>query len=151
MEKLQRLLSRLAAKISFYYKKNEKISKADVGWHIEHVLLTLSLVTNAIAKSNPKGYKWTFNFIKIAVLTTGKIPRGRAASPEVVRPKGNYDMETLKNHLEKTKETLLSLHSLNDDQYFTHPYFGDLRLKPTIKFLEIHTRHHLAIINDILK
>jgi len=43
------------------------------------------------------------------------------------------------------------LKTLPKDRYFEHPFFGKLKLKQTINFLEIHTMHHLDIIEDIKK
>ena len=47
------------------------------------------------------------------------------------------------------KNSLVDLETLNANSYFTHPYFGDLNLKKTIWFLNLHTNHHLKIIKDI--
>ena len=41
------------------------------------------------------------------------------------------------------------LETLNANSYFKHPYFGDLNLKKTLWFLNLHTNHHLKIIKDI--
>jgi hypothetical protein len=49
----------------------------------------------------------------------------------------------------KIKNSLVDLETLNANSYFTHPYFGDLNLKKTIWFLNLHTNHHLKIIKDI--
>lgn len=35
--------------------------------------------------------------------------------------------------------------------FFKHPYFGNLNVKDAIKMLKLHTRHHIDIINDIIK
>jgi hypothetical protein len=80
-----------------------------------------------------------------------KIPRGRAKSPDVVEPKGTITKESLQSHLDKTYAHLTSIPKIGNDQYFEHPIFGHLKLKDTLVFLEIHTRHHLQIIEDILK
>jgi hypothetical protein len=42
------------------------------------------------------------------------------------------------------------LELVSRDHFFEHPYFGKLKLKETIRFLEIHTQHHLDIIRDII-
>lgn len=35
--------------------------------------------------------------------------------------------------------------------FFEHPLFGVLNKKDTMKFLKMHTTHHLKIIQDISK
>ncbi len=151
MKELQKLLDQLETQIIHFDKSKFSISKSNVGWHIEHTLLTLSAITNSLANSNPKDYKWKFNFIRVIVLTMKKIPRGRANAPKVVQPKENYNIDSLKLHLSKTKATIEELNSMAENKYFKHPVFGNIKLKQTIRFLEIHTRHHLDIIKDILK
>lgn len=151
MNRLNELVSELESKIPFCHTSNTKVSAGSVGWHTEHCLLTLNGVINTLKQSNPKDYKWTFNLIRIIVLTTKKIPRGRAKSPKIVRPDSSIDKTQLEIHLSKTRNTLKVLKLLSKDNYFEHPYFGNLKLQQTKNFLEIHTHHHLEIIRDILK
>jgi len=151
MNDLENLLNRIEIQIPFYEANNQAISKSNVGWHIEHILLTLNGIVGALAKSDPKGYKWKFSFFKTLILTIKKIPRGKVKAPDVVQPKGNINTETLLVQLSKTRQKITVLHTMNKDNYFEHPYFGKLKTKQTISFLEIHTNHHLKIIDDILK
>lgn len=125
------------------------VSKSPVGWHIEHTLLTINQVIAAVKRSSPRDYKWTFNISRLVVLTTRKIPRGRAQSPSSVQP-GAFNSQTLHTHAYVTGEHLKELMVLKEDKFFEHPFFGKLQLKATIRFLEIHTQHHLHIIRDIL-
>ena len=150
MRKLNTLLNQLESKISFCDTSNLEISRANVGWHIEHCLLTLNGVTKKLVRSNPKDYKWTFNFIRTVVLFRKKIPRGRAKAPKLVLPKGNLTQESLQTHVSLTRNAIKELGLLSKDNYFEHPYFGELKLDQTIKFLEVHTQHHLGIIEDII-
>jgi len=150
MNKINNLLNQLEAKISNGENLNPAISKGSVAWHIEHSLLTINLIINALIQSNPKNFKWKFSFMRMVVLLTKKIPRGKAKSPKVVLPQENISNESLVRHLLLTKDSIMNLESLSKDKYFTHPYFGDLKLNQTIRFLEIHTQHHLEIIEDII-
>ena len=151
MSSLASCLRELESKISRQEVISPAVSIASVGWHIEHSLLTLNLIIERLKTSDAKSYKWTFNFTRILVFTTNKIPRGRAKSPDVVVPKSKFDVDTLTVHIGVAKARILELDTFQTDNFFEHPYFGKLNLRPTIKFLEIHTQHHLAIINDILK
>ena len=151
MTNIDRYIDRLEAKVSNFQTINVKISNASVGWHIEHTLLTLNGITDVLIKSNPKDFKSNFNFTRMMVFTMGKIPRGRAQTPAVVKPKGNISIESLVNHIETTRKKTKELEYIQTDKFFEHPFFGKLKLKDTVKFLEIHTKHHLEIIEDILK
>jgi hypothetical protein len=150
MKTLEVLLNELQANIPKYEMANLSISESPVGWHIEHSLLTMNVVINALKQSDPSLYKWTFNWKRILVYTTGKIPRGRVKAPKVVRPTVTYNADTLMEHVSHTKANLEGLSDLEPNYYFKHPFFGDLNVKPTVRFLQIHTLHHLHIINDIV-
>jgi hypothetical protein len=151
MNELSELLNELGSKIPKQEFINLEISKSSVGWHIEHTLLTINLIVRALKNSNQNDYKWKFNFPRVLVFSMNSIPRGRAKSPKAVQSKNNFNSVSLKNHINIATERIKELSSLKTDNFFEHPVFGNLNLKPTIKFLEIHTRHHIKIINDIIK
>jgi hypothetical protein len=150
MHKLLKQIKELESKIPNQEDYNPEISKSNLGWHIEHILLTNKMILEAVEKSNPADYTWSFKLPRIVVFTMNKIPRGRAKAPKVVVPK-TYDEQTLLEHLKIVTLKIQGLENMSSDKYFDHPYFGNLRLNKTIKFLEIHTNHHLEIINDIIK
>lgn len=151
MKNLKTLLDQVESRISLFSNENSAISKSNVGWHIEHSLLTLNGVTKFLTHSNPKDYKWKFNFIRIIVLKTGKIPRGKAKAPQIVVPKDTISKTQLLANLEQTRKLILELETISNDHYFEHPFLGKLKKKAAIRFLEIHTNHHLKIIEDIIK
>lgn len=151
MSKLEEFLTELESRIFKFSHSDSRISKADVGWHIEHSFMVLNAVTDALAKSDPTKCKRKFSIIKLMVFTFGKIPRGKGRAPEIVKPKNPVSAKTLQELLSKTRVKLKELEGLESGSYFRHPVFGDLRLQDAKKFLIIHTKHHLAIINDILK
>jgi hypothetical protein len=150
IQKLQGLLQSLNINIDKQVLLNEQVSKSSIGWHIEHSLLTINVIIARIINSDVQHYKWKFSFPKLLIFTINKIPRGKAKAPATVAPVA-FTMESLRDHLQKTNIEIAKLKSLSTDKYFEHPIFGDLKLKEAIKFLVIHTNHHLAIINDIAK
>ncbi|WP_291134476.1 DUF1569 domain-containing protein [Flavobacterium sp. UBA7663] len=152
MQNLQNLISQLESKISQFETTNLAVSGGSVGWHIEHSLKTIDQIVTACKNSNPSDYQWHFNFKRFLILTVAKkIPRGKARAPKIVRPEGDISLETLVLSLEKVKENLKNWESLDKNAHFPHPFFGVLNKKETENFLVLHTKHHLMIINDILK
>ena len=150
MEKLRTLIKELENKIENFELINPAISSSSVGWHIVHSFLVINVIIEGLKKSNPNDYKWKFNLKRIYVYTIYKIPRGRGQAPKRVQPQNNFSQESLKNHFETITEKLKELNNLNPRNYIEHPVFGKLNLKPALKFLFIHTRHHIDIINDII-
>jgi len=151
MKNLDAILPELANYIADYNQSNHAISEASVGWHIEHSLLVIKQVTATVAQSEPKLYKSKFNMARFFVFLLKTIPRGKAKAPKVVIPSDNITADSLQESLKNTYQAIAYLKDCQDNQYFMHPFFGQLNKKQTIKFLEIHTQHHLKIIRDILK
>ncbi len=150
MQELSKLIKSLEEKIPMMDAANTQISSAKVGWHIQHSLLVVNSIINGLKQSDPNTYQWKFNLNKTLIFTLGKIPRGKGKAPKVVQPKEEITKDTLLESVEKANISVAELNHVQKNQYFLHPYFGHLNLKPTIKFLKIHTKHHLKIINDIL-
>lgn len=151
MEKIAGLIQQLEKHISNAALINPIISASSVGWQIEHSLLTINLIIDQLKKSDPNKYSWKFSIGRLIILTTQKIPRGRAQAPKIVQPKDDISFECLNASIETAKESIQLLTTLNRNQYFEHPYFGKLNVKPAMQFLQIHTQHHLAIIDDIVR
>ena len=151
MNPLLPLLHQLESHISNFEKTNPNVSNSTVGWQIDHCLLVINGIIGQIEISDPLKYEPKWNFPKFMVFTTGKIPRGKAKAPKVVIPTQVAPQEELLVKLAAAKNNVLKLDSFSENQFFNHPFFKDLNVKQTKKFLTIHTKHHLKIIEDILK
>ncbi len=145
------LLNEVKQKLPMIDRQNEAISKAPVGWHIQHSLMVINVIISSLEKSEEKNYKWRPNFLRTVIMTAGKFPRGKAQSPKSVRPKEKFSLDKLQADFIATETNLEKLDSLPKSSFFTHPIFGDMKLKPAIRFLKLHTNHHLKIIEDIIK
>jgi hypothetical protein len=151
MNSLLPLLQQLENHISNFEKTNPKVSNSTVGWQIDHCLLVINGIIGQIEISDPLKFQPKWTFPKFMVFTTGKIPRGKAKAPKVVIPTQVATQEELISKLAAAKNNVLKLYSFSENQFFNHPFFKDLNVKQTKKFLTIHTKHHLKIIEDILK
>jgi hypothetical protein len=151
MKNLDAILPELATYIPNYNHSNSAISEAAVGWHLEHSLLVIKQITATVAQSEPKLYKSKFNVKRFFVFLSKTIPRGKAQAPKVVIPVDEITIETLQASLKNTYQAITYLKDCEEHQYFMHPFFGQLNKKQTIKFLAIHTEHHLKIVRDILR
>jgi hypothetical protein len=148
---LKQLINQLESKINDFESTNLEVSKSTVGWQIDHSLRVINGVISLLKKSNPEDYKWKFNFPRTVVFFINRIPRGKANAPKNVQSSDEILKQDLQNQIEISKTLVLDLEKLHKKSNFKHPYFDILNLKQTIKFLNIHTNHHLKVINDILK
>ena len=129
---------------------NQEISKGSVGWHLDHSLKVINNVSVALIKSDVRDYNSKFNLLRLITFTIGFFPRGKAKSPKRVLPPEEISIEDVKNQLDLATKNLELITALKDHQHFIHPLFKQLNKKQTIKFLRLHTNHHLKIIRDIL-
>ncbi len=148
---LQKELNRLAAHLDQEDKRAASVSKAGIYWHVDHCLRILQAVPPAMHKSIKENYRPKRSFTKTLIMTTGYIPRGKARSPKHVTPEKNaLDRKAITARLKDTIKQTNKLVDLAESSFMEHPFFGSLQKKQAIKFMKIHTRHHLKIIRDIL-
>lgn len=151
MKKLTKQLQQLESYLPFYSTVNPVVSSASVGWHIEHSLLVIKQITATVAQSDPALFERKFNFTRSWVFLLNYIPRGKAKAPNTVLPGKDIDSNKLEESIAHTYQAMNYLKDCQSNQYFMHPFFGALNQEQTIRFLAIHTKHHLKIIQDILK
>ncbi len=150
MEKLITLVTELEKNVAFKDNLNLKVSQATVSWQIDHCLKVINSVCEALKSSNPEEYKWKFNHIRTLIFFKGSIPRGKVKAPKTVQSYDTITLENLNDQIVITKILLQEIKQLPAKSNFTHPFFGVLNLKQTVKFLNLHTNHHVKIIKDII-
>lgn len=151
MTNLTALINRLESHIPHNEVADPGVSRGAVGWHIAHTLLTINVVADALVSSKPEEYQWKFDWRRSFLLAFGKIPRGKIRAPEAVQIKQELDKAALAAQVAATREKIKALDNLQPQNFFTHPFLGKIKLKPARRFLGIHTRHHLKIIEDLVR
>jgi hypothetical protein len=147
---MENLIQQLENNLEHSKKENTLISTSPVEWHIDHTLRVINGITKNLLTSKKEDYKWKFNFARTLVFTLNTIPRGKAKAPKVVTAQKPITNEDILKQLTEAKLNIQQLKNAQPKQNFIHPYFGMLQVKQTIKFLKIHTNHHLKIIKDIV-
>ena len=149
MRDLKKPLSELQRYVAHAYRVNKGVSAVNVGWHIEHSILVMTKSVSALCKSDPADYKWQFNHLRTLVFLLNRFPRGKGKAPDEVMPKQavGTDFNAL---FEKGEAALTKLDSADPRQFFVHSLLGKLDRRNTAILLDIHTRHHLRIIRDIV-
>lgn len=151
MNKLSEYVSSLEKYIDFIHLKNHSVSKSTIGWQIDHILIVINGIIGQLKNSDAANYKAKFNIKRFIVYTTNHIPRGKATAPKIVNPENEAAAIELFDKIALAKTNLLEIDTFDKNNFFKHPFFGDLNVKQTKKFLALHTFHHLKIIQDIAK
>jgi len=143
-------LNELNQYIPRYSAKNEKVSKWTVGMQIEHCLLGTNGICRTLVNSKPQCGKIKKGFLRRFIFLTGTIPRGRGKAPAAAMP----DAQTTESGLhELLAEASLAAQKAADsdcDCWWEHFAFGAMKRDEALRFVEIHNKHHLKIISDIL-
>ncbi|WP_430408275.1 DinB family protein [Kordia sp.] len=143
-------LNEVASYIALRDTINLEVSEASVAWHMDHIYLMVDQLHKALKYSDESNYKAEPNKTRDYVFTSNTLPRGRVTAPESVRPAENVTINTLKAHYNEALATVEKLPMLAEKKHFNHPILGTMNRDETIKFLTIHTEHHLKIIREIL-
>lgn len=147
-KRVESILPEIKSYIPEYKKVIEKISQKSLGWQIDHSLKVVISICETLLSSNPNEFKPKFNGLKTAIFLSNYIPRGKGKAPKITTT-DNISLEELNSQFTRVNELLPQLNSLPSKSHFKHPLFGHLDLKDSIKFLYIHTYHHLKIMRDI--
>ena len=131
--------------------KAPQVSDKGIDWHIDHSFKVISVVIKALKKSDPSTFRRKYNLLRSVIFVSGKIPRGKGKAPKSVLPPEVISKEVLLLQIKEARKHLNEMKELHADSNFKHPYFGVLNLKMAQRFLDIHTKHHLKIIREILQ
>ena len=127
------------------------VSHWTVGQQIDHICLVTAKIITSMENhpSDKPGNK--FSLLRLIVMGTGRIPRGKAKAPEHVVPQESPDKAHIDAVVAAARNCLERLDGIPETAWFKHVYFGFLNKKQGMRFLYIHTGHHLRIIKDILR
>jgi len=151
LKRLRAYLSEMESYVERFAIENTEISKASVGWHIDHNLKVINNVVMALQASNPDDYKNNVSFLGKMFLKLRYFPRGKAKAPKYVRPPEQILKKDLLSQIASAKKHIETITDLNENAYFKHPLFGNINKERVSRFLETHTNHHLKIVREILK
>ena len=151
MEKIVKQLEELSTYIYQFDRQNVSVSNANIGWQIDHSLRVMNQVITALLSSNPAEYKPKFNWRKSYIFFTKKIPRGKVRAPKGVLPTEEITESSLISSVELAHKNIVLLGNCEPNHFFVHPFFGQVNVRETFVFIEVHTEHHLKIIRDICK
>ena len=108
------------------------------------------MAVKVIRDSDPEDYKPKFNIYKSLLLPMNYFPRGKVRAPKSVRPQDQFSEQQLRDKIAGVKLFFSDYEQLYANAHFKHPIFGHINKKKAIRFMEVHSEHHLKIIRDIL-
>ncbi len=148
---LENSLKRLESYLPNLEQQNPKISKANVAWQLDHSLKVFNGVATVLEESDPKMYVNNFSLMGKILLRINFIPRGKAKVPKYLTSPETISKESLLAQLTVAKAHILATEKLDKNAFFKHPLFGNVNKTRALRFLKVHTHHHLKIIKQILK
>ena len=122
-----------------------------------HVVLSLETVADGFARGLASGFEVSpgptleQSWLRVTVLTTFRIPP-RWTSPEDWRPGLILPPHELEARFERARAAYLPLLSLvgreRREAWLGHPRLGPLRFDEFLRFLYVHSLHHLRLLRQ---
>jgi hypothetical protein len=123
-----------------------------IGQQLDHIVrVNDSVLSRILRNSEIQGRG--MSFLGRVVLLVGYLPRGIGSSPERLRGEVRPTAEIGDAHavvgrsfgLLRERQGLLS----SKARVISHPYFGALTALEGLRFMAVHSHHHLKIARDI--
>jgi len=163
LERLAARLDETAAVLDWpderLYPRIEDVSAWSPAQHVDHILRALDVLWGraemlAEGVADEIRAKGAPRVLGRLVLLTGWIPRGRGRAPETVLPDPRPVRHRLRVALGEATRRSEVLRRRADrlgeaPGVLPHPQLGDFDARRWIRFSDVHTRHHLAIVADI--
>jgi hypothetical protein len=134
--------------------RNERVSAWCLAEQIDHVTKVTASVVEVLADANAPPLSRGLNFVGRLLLLSGWIPRGVGKSPRRLTgtPVPTPDLDAALARLVAAFDAL-PFERLRASRVpiVRHPKFGGLTPPQALRFLVVHTKHHLKIVDEILR
>jgi len=127
------------------------VSGWSVGMHVHHCCLATVGICRFLAASEPPPPRSRFSMLRSFVLLSGRIPRGRGKAPDRSVPRDDVSRAELMGFIDECERMLAVAKQLDRCTWFEHFAFGIRDRNKAVRFIDIHNRHHLRIIGDIVR
>ena len=141
---------RMASLVSSASKRNPAVSAWSVGDQIEHICMAAGGFAVVLITGRGPSFAGEHRDQRKRVLVDGIIPRGVIKVPAAGEPQTGLSSDELGTMLKKTLSRLQKAASVPAEKTADHPLLGTLTRDEMLRFTEVHTAHHLEIIDEIL-
>jgi hypothetical protein len=133
------------------------------GWSVEEQLAHIALANELILRNLKSLARGSGVLVvnggepiaaALPMLAAGRIQRGRAQSPRMVRPPAQFDRDLLLRWITDDRREVDALDpaSITANGFrVPHQMLGPLDAPEWLRFAVVHTRHHLEIAGDVLR
>tara|TARA_R110001632_G_scaffold141565_2_gene257516 strand:+ start:5846 stop:6301 length:456 start_codon:yes stop_codon:yes gene_type:complete len=150
MKALENRLKLIESFIPHAEHLNPKVSKVTIAWQLDHSLKVINSITKAMQNSDPSLYVDNFSILGKVLLKLNFFPKGKAKSPDHVKPPTIILKENIILQLQEARDNIKQIKNLDEKSHFKHPLFGNINKARVFSFLNAHTNHHLKIVKSIL-
>jgi len=134
------------------------------GWSAEQHIAHLTLANELVVRNLKSLLKGAGPFVvetgelvpgALEILVSGRVPRGQAQSPRIVRPPEQVVREYLLDWIGGTRRDFTALQAQAAEIAAAtckvpHQVLGPMTAAQWLRFAVIHTQHHLAIAHEAL-